>query len=73
MITQNSYSKGLFNGDTGITLIRDSEVKVFFPDSEGQFKSLSPVRLPVHETTWAMTIHKSQGSEFDQVVLILAS
>ncbi|MEE9310110.1 MAG: exodeoxyribonuclease V subunit alpha [Cocleimonas sp.] len=83
MITQNSYSKGLFNGDTGITLKRDGETKVYFPDdsllAEGSlladgsnaFKSLAPVRLPAHETTWAMTIHKSQGSEFDQVTLIL--
>jgi len=71
MITQNSYNKGLFNGDTGITLIENGVVKVFFPAEEGQYKSFSPVRLPAHETTWAMTIHKSQGSEFDQVALIL--
>jgi exodeoxyribonuclease V alpha subunit len=72
MITQNSYSRGLFNGDTGITLIRDGEVKVYFPATDGaDFISFSPVRLPAHETTWAMTIHKSQGSEFNQVVLIL--
>jgi exodeoxyribonuclease V alpha subunit len=73
MITQNSYSKGLFNGDTGITLIRDGETKVYFPEEgeEHGFKILSPVRLPTHETTWAMTIHKSQGSEFNQVALIL--
>ena len=77
MISQNSYNRGLFNGDTGITLIREGEIKVFFPTSsdsnetEDQFKSFSPVRLPAHETTWAMTIHKSQGSEFNQVVLIL--
>ena len=75
MITQNSYGKGLFNGDTGITLIRDGEVKVYFPSTgssgSNKYKSFSPVRLPAHETTWAMTIHKSQGSEFNQVVLIL--
>jgi exodeoxyribonuclease V alpha subunit len=71
MITQNSYNKGLFNGDAGITLIENGIVKVFFPTDEGQYKSLSPVRLPAHETTWAMTIHKSQGSEFDEVALIL--
>ena len=72
MITQNSYSKGLFNGDTGITLTRNSETKVYFPSSEeGEFKSYAPVRLPAHETTWAMTIHKSQGSEFNQVLLVL--
>ncbi len=76
MITQNSYSKGLFNGDTGITLVREGETKVYFPDGssdaeESAFKSYAPVRLPAFETTWAMTIHKSQGSEFDQVTLIL--
>jgi len=76
MITQNSYSKGLFNGDTGITLIDEAgQAKVWFPDTSGNeqqaYKSLSPVRLPAHETTWAMTIHKSQGSEFDEVALIL--
>jgi len=73
MITQNSYSKGLFNGDTGICLIKNGEVKVYFPaDGEPEgFKSLAPVRLPAFETTWAMTIHKSQGSEFEKVTLIL--
>ncbi len=72
MITQNSYNKGLFNGDTGITLNRGGETKVYFPtEGSDTFKSLAPVRLPAFETTWAMTIHKSQGSEFDQVTLIL--
>jgi exodeoxyribonuclease V alpha subunit len=76
MITQNSYIKGLFNGDTGITLIRNGEVKVYFPESDhdkeqGSYKSIAPVRLPAFETTWAMTIHKSQGSEFNNVALIL--
>ncbi len=77
MITQNSYNRGLYNGDTGIALIREGELKIYFPSSsktdekENAFQSFSPIRLPAHETTWAMTIHKSQGSEFDQVVLIL--
>jgi len=78
MITQNSYSKGLFNGDTGIALLVDNQLNVYFPDNsnvqENQancYKSFAPIRLPVHETTWAMTIHKSQGSEFNQVTLVL--
>ena len=72
MITQNSYEKGLFNGDTGITLIKNGQVKVYFPDEkEGEYKNFSPISLPAHETTWAMTIHKSQGSEFNRVALIL--
>ena len=73
MITQNDYAKGLFNGDTGIALIENGQTKVYFPDSEQSsgFKAYSPVRLPAHESNWAMTIHKSQGSEFNQVTLIL--
>ncbi len=74
MITQNNYSKGLFNGDTGFALIKNNQTKVYFPDdSENRqtFKSFAPVRLSAHETTWAETIHKSQGSEFDQVSLIM--
>ena len=72
MITQNDYNKGLFNGDTGIALIEQGKVNVYFPDgADGAYKAYSPVRLPAHESTWAMTIHKSQGSEFNQVSLIL--
>jgi len=72
MITQNSYDKGLMNGDTGITLIKNGETKVYFPmGSESEFQSFSPIRLPSYETNWAMTIHKSQGSEFEQVLMIL--
>ena len=72
MITQNYYNKGLNNGDTGITLIKNGEVKVYFPSGQnGEYSCFSPIRLPAHETAWAMTIHKSQGSEFDQVTLVL--
>lgn len=72
MISQNSYSKGLFNGDTGIALRIEGELKVYFSaGSDHAFKSISPVRLPAHESTWAMTIHKSQGSEFNEVALIM--
>ena len=72
MITQNSTSKGFSNGDTGIALMHQGALKVYFPDSEaGHYKAIAPVRLPPHETAWAMTIHKSQGSEFDEVTLVL--
>ena len=71
MITQNSYRTGLFNGDIGITLIDEQgQAKVWFQSKEGA-KAFSPVRLPQHETAWATTIHKSQGSEFDKVLMIL--
>jgi ATP-dependent exoDNAse (exonuclease V) alpha subunit len=66
---------GLFNGDIGITLNDGSgkgELKVFFPgDTEGAMRSFIPRRLPAHETVFAMTVHKAQGSEFDHILLIL--
>jgi len=74
MIIQNDYRLQLFNGDVGIVL-RDSSdhnrVKIYFRDPKQGFRKILPERLPRHETVWAMTVHKSQGSEFDDVVLIL--
>ncbi len=72
IIKENDYSVGLFNGDTG--LIRkdeNGELKVFFKTEEGNFKSITPVRLPRHESAYALTVHESQGSEFDEVVIVL--
>jgi exodeoxyribonuclease V alpha subunit len=70
MILENDYNLGLFNGDVGIALPADRELRVFFPGPEG-FISFSPARLPRFETCYAMTVHKSQGSEFDHTVLVL--
>lgn len=70
MILENDYSLGLFNGDTGIALPVGDALRVFFPAPEG-FTSFSPARLPRYETCYAMTVHKSQGSEFGHTVLIL--
>ncbi|MCX6180234.1 MAG: exodeoxyribonuclease V subunit alpha [Chlorobiales bacterium] len=74
LITVNDYSMKLFNGDTGI-LFPDPEsggaLKAFFPDPKGGVRSIPPERLPVHETAFTMTIHKSQGSEFEKVLMIL--
>lgn len=74
MILRNSTSLGLYNGDIGITLTAEhdsSKLRVYFPFSDGVIKGFSPYRLPEHETAYAMTIHKSQGSEFDHVNIIL--
>jgi exodeoxyribonuclease V alpha subunit len=75
MITRNDYNLGLFNGDVGITLpdpdTSDSTLHVYFPEASGGVKRFLPHRLPEHETVYAMTVHKSQGSEFNYVVLIL--
>jgi exodeoxyribonuclease V alpha subunit len=74
LITRNDYHLGLFNGDVGI-VFPDSEAKgelrAFFPDTGGHLRKFHPLRLPEHETVYAMTVHKSQGSEFDRVVLLL--
>jgi exodeoxyribonuclease V alpha subunit len=68
MITRNDYAQNLWNGDVGVTLPdADGTLRVWF---EGG-RAVSPARLPAHETVWAMTVHKSQGSEFDDVVLVL--
>ncbi len=73
MIVRNDYNLRLFNGDIGITLSDPDEpgrVKVFFLGSDGTLRSFAPARLPEHETVYAMTVHKSQGSEFDWVLVV---
>ena len=75
MITSNDYYHNLFNGDVGIAMAapaaRSPMLQVFFPDQKQGIKSLVPEQLPGHETVYAMTVHKGQGTEFDCVVLIL--
>lgn len=72
MVTRNDATLRLFNGDVGITLPDDKgELSVFFADTEGAVRTFTPPRLPEHETVFAMTVHKSQGSEFDRVLLVL--
>ncbi len=75
LITRNEYSLELFNGDIGITMPEpDSESKdlyVYFSGVSGKPRRFLPHRLPEHETAYAMTVHKSQGSEFETVLLIL--
>ncbi len=71
MISRNDSALGLFNGDIGIALEQGQGIRVWFPLPDGSIKSVQPSRLPEHETAWAMTVHKSQGSEFDHTALIL--
>jgi exodeoxyribonuclease V alpha subunit len=73
MILRNDYNLRLFNGDIGITMPSkdyDNDLRVFFPIAEGSLRSFPPLRLPEHETVYAMTVHKSQGSEFNDVLFI---
>ncbi|MGC9423263.1 exodeoxyribonuclease V subunit alpha [Vibrio sp.] len=75
MISQNDHALGLYNGDIGVCLPDDNDpnrrLKVYFELPNGQIKAVLPSRVPAHETAYAMTIHKSQGSEFDFTLLIL--
>ncbi|MGB7800733.1 exodeoxyribonuclease V subunit alpha [Buttiauxella sp.] len=71
MISRNDSSLGLFNGDIGIALDRGEGLRVWFPMPDGTIKSVQPSRLPGHDTAYAMTVHKSQGSEFEHAALVL--
>lgn len=79
LVTRNDYGLGLMNGDIGITLAlpreQDGELKwalrVAFADGKGGIKWVLPSRLQAVETVFAMTVHKSQGSEFVHAALVL--
>jgi exodeoxyribonuclease V alpha subunit len=76
IITKNDYQLGLFNGDVGVVHRRREgrqrqAAVVYFPTPEGGARAVHPGRLPPHETVFAMTVHKSQGSEFGRVALLL--
>jgi exodeoxyribonuclease V alpha subunit len=70
LILRNDYGLGLFNGDVGVVVRDGTRLRVCFQGTEG-LRFLAPSRLPPHETVFAMTIHKSQGSEFDAVSVVL--
>lgn len=74
MVTRNDYGLGLFNGDVGI-LWPDPEaggaLRAWFILPDNSMKRVLPSRLPEHETAYAMTVHKAQGSEFDRVLVLL--
>jgi len=76
MVTRNEHSLGLYNGDIGICMLTEDEsgeqrLKVFFELADGSVREVLPGRVPEHETAFAMTIHKSQGSEFESTYMLL--
>ncbi|MCX6895966.1 MAG: ATP-binding domain-containing protein [Verrucomicrobia bacterium] len=73
MITRNDYNLKLFNGDNGIILAdpASGEPVAYFSGPDNGLRQFLPLRLPQHETAYAMTVHKSQGSEFNRVLLVL--
>ena len=72
IVTTNNYELGLFNGDIGIVRKdEEGELKVWFESADGELKSILPAFIDSAETVFAMTIHKSQGSEFGKVMVVL--
>jgi exodeoxyribonuclease V alpha subunit len=62
----------LFNGDVGIALPTETgALRVVFRDPDGAYRAVAPAALPPHDTAFALTVHKSQGSEFEQVALVM--
>jgi exodeoxyribonuclease V alpha subunit len=79
LVIRNDYQTRLFNGDVGILLPDPADVGspeptrlwAWFIGEDNELRRLSPGRLPEYELAYAMTVHKSQGSEFDRVLLVL--
>jgi exodeoxyribonuclease V alpha subunit len=72
LVMENDYAVSLYNGDVGITLQDADGVRVHFVSADGsEDRALAPSRLPRHETVFAMTVHKAQGSEFDRLAFVL--
>ena len=80
IVQSNDYNLGLFNGDIGL-ILPDSAHQVatgaaprlmaHFIQADGSILKVLPARLPSHDTCFAMTVHKSQGSEFNKVAMVL--
>lgn len=71
MVTENNYVLELFNGDCGVILEKEGEKRGYFQSNDGTVRSFPVSMLPSVETVYAMTVHKSQGSEYDSVMVIL--
>ena len=74
LVTRNDPRTGLSNGDTG-SVLRDADgrIQVWFPeleDAEGRPRLVSPARLPPHESFFSVTVHRAQGSEYDEVAVV---
>ena len=77
LILQNDYDLELYNGDLGVLLpdpdapAEPRQLYGWFPSKDDSVRRFAHARLPAHETAYAMTVHKSQGSEFDHVLFVL--
>lgn len=73
LVTENDYELGLYNGDTGVVVLSTPEHFSAVFERGGQLLTFSPLRLAAVETVYAMTVHKSQGSQFDTAAVLLPS
>lgn len=74
MVTRNDYGLHLYNGDIGLVVVDPGcpgRRQVCFLTEAGRVRRLAAARLPAHDTAYAMSVHKSQGSEFERVLLVL--
>lgn len=76
IVLENDYGLNLYNGDVGILLPYKNEngdvrLKATFVGTDQKIRWIQPSRLPKHDTVYAMTVHKSQGSEFEHCALVL--
>jgi exodeoxyribonuclease V alpha subunit len=74
LVGRNDNRCGLFNGDVGILLpdsARPGIIRAWFDGPDGTVRSFRPAMLPEHATVFATTVHKSQGSEYEEVLLVL--
>lgn len=69
MVSRNDYDLGVFNGDLGVAVLQDDRLRVVIDGRDGA--PIERRRLGAVQTVHAMTIHKSQGSEFDDVIVVL--
>ena len=70
LVTENDYELRLYNGDTGVIVQNKDRVSVAF-ERRGEIIEFSPTRLAAIDTVYAMTIHKSQGSQFETAAVLL--
>jgi exodeoxyribonuclease V alpha subunit len=71
MITANDYARGLFNGDTGVVMQEGGSLVAGFRMETGRTHKFGVMDLPSYEPAFSVTIHKSQGSEFETVLILI--
>lgn len=71
MVNANDYKTGVFNGDTGILVEHGQTQIVYFKKTDGSINQIRKTDLPGYDPAFAITIHKSQGSEYDTVLILI--